>query len=190
MKRAVSVSRTSNFKRLQTQLEKVSSQAVYVGIPSASVADRQKQLTQMANKLQDKDPRKKHLLALAANQEMNNAELLYLFSKGSPINAQPARPVIEAAIVASGNKEAIAHELAEATKAQLNGDSAEASRRLQRAGIAGQNASKKWFKDPRNGWAENATSTQSHKGSDRPGINTGAMMNAITYVVKEEEQAE
>jgi len=83
------------------------------------------------------------LVAAAAASTLNNAELLYVFSKGSPANHQPARPVIEPAIVADGNRQAISHELAQANKAQLDGDAEGAKRFLKRAGIAGENASKK-----------------------------------------------
>jgi hypothetical protein len=52
----------------------------------------------------------------------------------------PARPVIEPAIVAEGNKEAIAAELAAAAKATLDGKPDVALVRLKRAGMAGQGA--------------------------------------------------
>jgi hypothetical protein len=164
--------------------------AVYVGIPSTTVLDRENLLTDLINNtsLNTKAGRKKRARAAiaAAAVQMNNAELLYVFSKGSPVSGQPPRPVIEPAIVAPGNKESISHELAEATKAQLNGNSAEANKRLKRAGIAGENASKAWFTDSRNGWAPNAQTTIDQKGSDRPGIDFGLMRNAITSVVKDE----
>jgi len=126
------------------------------------------------------------LVAAAAASTLNNAELLYVFSKGSPANHQPARPVIEPAIVADGNRQAISHELAQANKAQLDGDAEGAKRFLKRAGIAGENASKKWFTDPRNGWQPNAQRTIDAKGSSVPGIDTAAMQGAITSVVKED----
>lgn len=49
-------------------------------------------------------------------QVINNASLLFIHTHGSPIRGIPARPVIEPAIAASGNKEAISTELAAAAK--------------------------------------------------------------------------
>ena len=98
----------------------------------------------------------------------------------------PARPVIEPAIVAEGNKEAIAAELAGAAMATLDGKPDVALVRLKRAGMAGQWASQKWITDPCNGFQPNAPSTIKAKGSDKPLIDQGILKDAITYVVKEE----
>jgi hypothetical protein len=57
---------------------------------------------------------------------------------------------------------------------------------MQRAALAGQNAARKWFTDPRNNWKPNALSTIRAKGSDKPGIDTGAMRAAIQGIVGEE----
>ena len=103
MRPTISVTRTSNSKNLQASLKRVSSQAVYVGIPSTTAADRQQQLLKMAAN----GKKTAKLVAAAAASTLNNAELLYVFSKGSPANHQPARPVIEPAIVADGNRQAI-----------------------------------------------------------------------------------
>lgn len=190
MKPTVSVSKTSNYKSLQDRLKGLTRKAVYVGIPATTALDRQTQLLKMAGEITSKSPtsqKKKAKLLVASLENINNAELLFLFSKGSPARGQPARGVIEPAIVAPGNKEAIAFELSESAKASLKGDSAEAIKRLKRAGIAGQNASRKWFTDSRNGWAPNSQFTIDHKESDQPGIATGAMRAAITSVVKEDD---
>lgn len=118
--------------------------------------------------------------------EVNNAELLYLFTEGSPARKQPPRPVLQPAIMAEGNREPIARELGLSTEAALRGDRAAANLHVRRAGLAGQNAARSWFTDPRNNWAPNAPSTIRAKGSDQPGINTGAMRGAIVFVTKEE----
>ena len=115
---------------------------------------------------------------------VSNAQLLYIHTNGSPARHIPARPVLEPAIVAPGNREAIAYELSQAVTANLNGQSP--LRSLKRAGIAGSNAAKSWFTDSRNGWAPNAPSTIKAKGSDKPLIDTGALRQAITYVVRGE----
>jgi hypothetical protein len=115
---------------------------------------------------------------------INNASLLYVLTHGSPARHIPAAPVIEPAIVAPGNKEAIANELKGAAKAYMENNADETLLRLRRAGMAGMNASKAWFTDPRNGWPPNAPSTIRRKGSDRRNIKTGALRRAITYVVR------
>jgi hypothetical protein len=184
MKPTVSVARSSNSKSLQASLKKIDNLAVYVGIPTTNAAARKKQLITLAEKASS--TRKTKLVAAAAASELNNAEILYIFSKGSEISHQPARPVLEPAIEADGNRQAIAHEIAQATKATLENKPEEAKKFLKRAGMAGSNAAKKWFTDDRNSWAPNAPRTIAEKGSDRPGVDTGVMKDAITYVVKEE----
>lgn len=119
-----------------------------------------------------------------SGEAINNASLMYIHTHGSPVNNIPPRPVIEPAIAASGNREAIAKELAGASKAFLEENPTLAKRQLERAGIAGANASKAWFTDPRNHWPPNAPSTIKRKGSDRPLIDTGALRQSITYVVR------
>lgn len=114
--------------------------------------------------------------------DVNNAQLMYIHTNGSPLKGIPARPVIEPAIKARGNKQAIEAELKASALAALDGKPAVTF--LRRAGLTAQNAAKAWFTDPRNGWAPNAPSTIRAKGSNRPLIDTAQMRNAITYVVK------
>lgn len=133
-----------------------------------------------------KSKARKAYLVKAATSDVTNAELLFIHTKGSPIKKIPPRPVIEPAISADGNKEAIANELNKAIKAMLDGDRDEAIKRMQRTALAGQNAARKWFKDSRNNWKENAQSTIDRKGSDSPLIDTGALRNAIVGIVREE----
>jgi hypothetical protein len=119
-----------------------------------------------------------------ADSDVTNAELLFIHTKGSMVRNIPARPVIEPAIAASGNREIISREVANASQAAMHGDVTKMMNGLKRAGIAGQNASRKWFTDSRNHWAPNSPRTIKNKGSDRPLIDTGALRAAITYVVK------
>lgn len=186
MKPTVRVLRSSIAETLQTNLRKVGKKAVYVGIPAATAAERSAQLLQMAASAPAKASKRKQQLVQAASEDVNNAELLWIFSKGSPLRGIPARPVLEPAIAADGNKQKIGRELATAASGAMHGDDAAEQNGLNRAGMAGQNAAKAWFTDPRNGWAPNAESTVQQKGSDRPGIDTDAMRNAITYVTREE----
>ena len=115
---------------------------------------------------------------------IGNAALLYIHTNGSPVRHIPARPVIEPAIKAEGNREIIAEQLKLAGKAILDKNANAAESHLRRAGKIGANVSKRWFTDPRNNWAPNAPSTIARKKSDQPLIDTGALRQAITFVVR------
>lgn len=142
-----------------------------------------------------------------ASKGINNAEALFIFSKGSPLRGQPPRPVMEPAIQADGNRQRIARNLAKASKAALHGDQDGMVEFLDKAGTVGESASKRWFRDSRNGWPANAPSTVRAKlgklsakkraaalqaiqdaggnqtGIVTPGIDTGQMRRAITHVL-------
>jgi hypothetical protein len=116
--------------------------------------------------------------------DINNAELLFLFTNGSPLRGTPGRVVIEAAIEAEPTKDLIAKEMAAAATAALDGDEKGMMDHLDRAGTIAESASKRWFTDPRNGWEPNAPSTIRAKGSETPGVDTGQMRRAITHIVE------
>lgn len=120
-----------------------------------------------------------------AHDKINNAQLLYIHTHGSPLRHLPARPVIEPAIEADGNKQVISGELKQAVKAQLEGEPQQAKQFMRRAGTAGSNAAKAWFTDARNNWAPNTPFTIRRKRSDRPLIDTGALRKSITWVMRE-----
>jgi hypothetical protein len=125
--------------------------------------------------------------ATRKKSKINNAALLFVLSKGSPLRGIPARPVLEPAIEAKGNKEPIADELGKAASAALEGNEGECDKHLKRAGMTAQNSAREWITDPRNGFAPNSPSTIRRKGSDKPLIDTGAMRKAITFVVEDSE---
>ena len=115
---------------------------------------------------------------------INNAALVFIHTHGSPIRHIPARPIIEPAIEATGNKEPIAKELGIALKECLDGNQVMAEASLEKTGMRAQNIVRAWFDDPRNGWAPNSPTTIKRKKSDKPLIDTAEMRKAITYVVK------
>jgi hypothetical protein len=180
--------------------------AAYVGVPASSTKQRSEQLLGMAGKTSNK--KKKAFLLKSAKEDVTNAELLFIHTKGSPARHIPARPVLEPAIEAQGNKEPIARELAASVKAALDGDAAGRLKYMRRAAMAGQNAARSWFTDSRNGWAPLAESTiqgrlrrmspglrkkaeaavAAGKGGDvfKPLIDTGALRASIQGVVAEE----
>jgi hypothetical protein len=116
--------------------------------------------------------------------KINNASLCYILTHGSAIRHIPATPIIEPAIEAAGNREAIAAELKKAASAILDGNPTQAKISLRRAGQVGANAAFAWFKDPRNNWPPNAPSTIRWKGSDSRNIDTAALRKSLTYVVR------
>jgi hypothetical protein len=156
----VGLSSKDRTKALDELLKDITRMQVYVGVP------------------QEKTGRRK--------PKINNAQLLFVHTNGSPLRGIPARPVIEPAIEAQRNKEAIAGELAAAAKSVLNGQPEEAKKHLDRAGQEGMQAAQDWFEDPRNGWAPNTPATIAAKGSDRPLVDTDQMRKAITYVVRDQ----
>jgi len=180
----ITVARKSGALALAKRVAGLTKLAAYVGIPAAGTRQRSTQLLDMAQNT--KGTRRRAKLVKAAETDATNAELLFIFSKGSPMRRQPARPVLEPAIEADGNRELIAAELAASVRASLAGDKDAALKKMKRAALRGQNAARGWFTDPRNSWAPNAPSTIKRKGSDVPGIDTGAMRAAIVGLVKEE----
>lgn len=157
-----------------------------VGIPEGD--DRQADLLQRASLIKltkkGKIGKRAQKLVDAAAVPISNAELLFIFTNGSPLHGQPPRPVIEPAIEEKKTVERISRALAAASTAALDGNEAGMLDALDRAGQIGESAAKRWFTDSRNGWAENAASTIRAKGSERPGIDTGQMRRAITHVVE------
>lgn len=183
------VTKTSSAAQVNKALASLARKEVYVGIPQAN--------------------------ASRPGEPVNNAELMYIHTNGSPIRHIPARPVIEPAIEASPTKELIKDELKLAAEAALVGDKSKEDTHLKRAGTIGANAAKSWFTDSRNGWKQNAPSTIRHKlrtlkgkslrdaldlldeyeaddsvdinSINTPLIDTGELRRSITYVVGEKE---
>lgn len=119
--------------------------------------------------------------------EIGNAELLFIFSNGSPMRGQPPRPVLEPAIEQAQTRERIVKELAASMTSALTSKNTEMLEHLDKAGTIAESAAKKWFTSSENGWKGNAPSTIQSKGSDTPGIDTGQMRRAITHVVESGE---
>jgi hypothetical protein len=161
-------------KELLGSLNALKRRQVYVGVPSTTAQDRTAQVA----KLMGKKARK--------TEQINNAQLVFIHTNGSPLRHIPARPIIEPAIEDKENAASICEELKLAATAALEGKPEEVTRQLKRAGLDAQNRVRAWFTNPKNHWAPNAASTIRRKGSDKPLIDTGSMRKAITYVVSEE----
>lgn len=161
----IKVKHKSNLNALKKSIELLGKSRVYVGIPAEN-ASRDN------------------------GNDINNAELLYIQTHGSPLWHVPPRPVIEPAI--NYNKKEIAKRLITAYgKAMENiyaGDSMQtAMQHLEVVGMYAQNIVRAWFTNPNNGWEPNSPLTVSKKGSSNPLIDTGEMRKSITYVVKSDE---
>jgi hypothetical protein len=97
--------------------------------------------------------------------------------------------VIEPAIQAEGNRQAISEELKDAGSAWLAGDAAKAKMFLKRAGVEAQRRVQGWFFDPRNRWPALKPETVARKGSSQPLIDTAAMYRSIRWVLRGDEGA-
>lgn len=174
------------------------------GAAKIEAKTRRQQLLEKASKAKDEKARSR--LRKAAQDDINNAELLFIFSKGSPVRKQPPRPVLEPSVQDSENKPRIERELAASAKAAIRGDKPEAVKKMRRASVAGQNAARGWFTNPKNHWAPLADSTirgrvrkmsdvqvtralemelEEDKSAFTPGVDTGAMRAAIQGLVDE-----
>lgn len=131
---------------------------------------------------------------------INNAELLYLHSNGVPSHNIPARPVLEPALAEDDVREQIQDLMKSAAESALVfGDTEACDAKWEKAGMVARDACKKRILSgiP----PPNAPSTMARKmakakkkpskvaeengaGGAIPLIDTGAMMNAITYAVR------
>lgn len=161
-----------NLRTFIRSVDTLCNKAVYVGVPQANTSRE--------------------------DDEVTNAELMYIHTNGSPMMNIPARPVIEPAIEA--NREQINKKLDKAFNAYKKSES-EGDKELEKVGIFASDRCRRWFTDPRNGWAPNAPITihggwmknpstwqmvhvkGKGKKKNRPLIDTGALRRSITYVI-------
>ncbi len=170
---------TSNddgLKKLAADLQKIAKTQVLVGVPEEKT-DRKVRAgeTVSAGKVVSKKYKK---------DRINNAQLMYIHTNGSPVAGIPARAVIEPAIEAPDNRVNISNELGKAVKSYLDQNPADSEKQLKRAGMVAQNACRAWFEDPRNNWPPNSPLTIAKKGSDKPLIDTAQLRKSIIYVVR------
>jgi hypothetical protein len=116
---------------------------------------------------------------------VNNAELLFIHTNGSPVNGIPPRPVLEPAI--KRYSERVTDPIKKAVDAAVAGRKRDIMPALEMAGFEGQNVARSYFTDATNEWPPNNPETIERKGSSRPLIDTDEMRKSITYVVREVE---
>lgn len=159
----VNISKKSNYEDLKKNLQSLENLRVSVGIPSKNGVRRQ--------------------TAKGRVKQPNNAELMYLHTKGSPLQKIPSRPVIEPAI--EDDRENLNKMFVVAGGLALNGKKQEVVRQFGLIGLRAEQQAKAWFTNPNNNWTPNTEFTIRQKGSNAPLIDTGQLRKAITYVVEE-----
>lgn len=120
----------------------------------------------------------------ARENGMSNASLLYLHENGVPSHNIPPRPVLKPAIHDGQTNLKIKKLLKEAAiDAMVRGNKVKCEQNFHKAGMVGRDACKKWITDGGH-LAPNAPSTIAKKGSSKPLIDTGSMVNSISYAVR------
>ena len=178
------------FQDIQRSLQELAKKDVLVGVPEASSNRKDSKEVTNAELAYMHTHGVRKLSMRQENQELmdrgapySQAYQMYLQTHGSPLWNSPPRPIIEPAIEA--NKNEIGGLLREALTKALDGRPFE--QELKKAGMKGQNVTRAWFTDPRNGWAPNSPITIAKKGSERPLIDTGELRKSITYIVRDKE---
>ena len=129
---------------------------------------------------------------------ISNASLLYIHENGSPVNNIPPRPVLKPGINDPEESPKIQELLKEGIQQALAGNLQGAENAYQRAGMAGAAAVQKKFTDGdlaanapitiNGGWMRNKVSGKmvhvKGKGDKGPLINTGALRQSITFVIR------
>jgi hypothetical protein len=171
-------------KGLENSFSLLTHKSVLVGVPTTTASDRQAQILKAMVAVRGK--KRKARMAKTAAGMINNAQLVFIHTNGSPARGIPARPIIEAAITDKQNNDLICAELEGAAAAAMDGNPDLTSKQLKRAALLAETLVKGWFTNPRNHWAPNKQSTIKRKGSSRPLIDTSSMRNAIRGLVVEE----
>lgn len=112
---------------------------------------------------------------------INNVELAFIMTNGSPLKGIPARPFIEPALELSEVKEQITREMGNAARQAIEGNLGGARAFLEQAGLIGQSAVQANMGGTP---PPNKPETIRRKGSDMTLIDTGSLRQAITYVVE------
>lgn len=116
--------------------------------------------------------------------EGEHSDLLYLHEAGVPSRNIPPRPVLQPALGQKDVKKSMGRCMRQAMfDAIVKGDTRGAEKEMNKAGMIGRDACKKYITDGTH-LAPNAPSTIARKGSSTPLIDTGALLNSITYEVR------
>lgn len=112
-----------------------------------------------------------------------NAGLLYMHEQGVPSHNIPPRPVLQPAISQAEVSRKISELMRDAmVEAMINGDVEKAEKNMHKAGMVGRDACKGYITG--GNLAPNAPSTIARKGSSTPLVDTGSLINSISYAVR------
>lgn len=112
---------------------------------------------------------------------ITNAELLYIHTNGSPARGIPARPTIQPAVQDPAVKMRLQEMFKRAMLMAIMGNIPGAEKTYNQIGMIGANETKKKFGTVP---PPLKPATIAAKGSSATLIDTGALRNAITYVVR------
>lgn len=113
----------------------------------------------------------------------NNAGLLYMHENGVPSHNIPPRPVLQPAIAQPKVKEQIETLMMDAARSALvDGDVENAKACCEKAGMIGRDACKNYILG--GNLAPNSPRTIAIKGSSTPLVDTGSLLQSITYAVR------
>jgi hypothetical protein len=115
---------------------------------------------------------------------VSNVELLYIHSNGSPANNIPARPTLEPGVDDPKARPVLQTLLGDAMKAAITGNIAGAKMSQEKAGVLATNSVKAVFGSGRLAPLKLSTIRRRKKHSAAPLVDTGALRNAITYVIR------
>ena len=118
------------------------------------------------------------------DDEPTNAQLMYIHNYGSPAKNIPARPVIEPAVNEPTTLKRIQDYVVKGIEVSLTGNTTNAEKYYKLAGEIAVKAVQEKFTD--GSLAPNAPMTIRLKGSSTPLIDTGALRESITYVIRKE----
>jgi hypothetical protein len=173
---------------IHAHLAALANYRIFVGILPGSKAGRRKDIQDVADKAKSttsQGRRKKKLMAQAKREvRLSNADMLYMFERGSPKRNQPPRSVLRASIADRQNKTQMSEILKAAASAAIAGNSRLMRQRLEMAGRTMAKNAQDWFTNENNNWSPNAPATIMHKGFDQPGIQYDIMRKAITSFIK------
>lgn len=130
----------------------------------------------------------------------SNTALLALHEAGSPVNRVPPRPVLKPALSREGVREEMADALLAAVYAAAEGSAPEMTACMEKAGEAGVKAVRDYVKGGgtapnapitvSGGWMRNRVSGKpvhiKGKGGSVPLVDTGTLLNAFGYEIREE----
>lgn len=183
------VSSFKGVKSLMERIQKLSSQKVAVGVPKGT-----ERTDSNGDEVDNADLVYIHtngVRSIPAREEMQKdidkgtkysvALQMYLHEHGSMNFQVPPRPIIEPAI--ENAKEDLSEMLKNAALTEISGGNTK--RALEAVGTEAQSAVRGWFTNPQNGWAPNSPETIKSKGSDKPLIDTGALRQSITYIIRD-----